>query len=219
VSRARAGLVVGTRAAGHALALVYLLGAMDGAVLIVVGALGLVAFGRVVAGRTELLYHALAFVVAAIGLTIPSLRWQLLELSELRGAQAVLGPTLLVGPPAVAVSTWIAALATLLGFGLGLASAPGRGVRWWLWSTIEAAVGALAAVTVYYGPAIPGWGNEGASIRDDVPAWAAAVGVAAVAIIVAAGVARELPAVARRVLLGGSGVAVLVAAGVLVATL
>lgn len=219
MSRARAGLVVATRVAGHALALVYLLGARDGAVLIVVGALGLVTFGRVVAGRTKPLYPALAFVVAAIGLTIPSLRWQLLDLSELRGAQAVLGPTLLVGPAAVAFSTWIAALATLLGFGLGIASAPGRGFTWWLWSTIEPAVGALAAVTVYFGPAIPGWGNEGASIRNDVQAWAAAVGVAAIMIIVSAGVAREMPAAARWVLLGGSGVAVLVAAGVLVATL
>jgi hypothetical protein len=236
VSRARAGLVVATRVAGYSVALFYLLGADDGPVLVVVGGLGLAAIGRIVhraearhaagkhlvprfqsTGGTELLYPAAAFVVVAVGLTIPSLRWRLLDLSDLRGVQAVLGPTLLVGPASVAISAWVAAVATLIGFAHGIVSTQGRGPAWWFWSTIEIAVGALAAATVYYGPAIPGWGNEGTAIRSDVLGWAAALGIAAISIAAVAWVVRRISRAVRWAMLGACGVAVLVTASVLAA--
>jgi hypothetical protein len=142
----------------------------------------------------------LAGGLAVIGgaLQVGGLRWQSLDLAELRGAQAVLGPTVLVEPAAAAAASWAAALAATAALAAWLATArrgdQGAGgllvLGLWL---AEAAVGALAIVTVFWGGSVPrgSFGGGGGAIA--LLKWAAAVAVVAAAAVGGASYLARVP--------------------------
>ena len=159
---------------GAIVALGYLIGMVSGPLLVPVGAFGVVTLGRVLAGgRIEGLVAGVALAVFACAVAIPALRWGTLDLGELRGVQAVLGPTVLVAPPAPAVAAWAGAAAGLVALGvwLGPPGAPGGwqppAIAWW---GFEALLGGLVLTTVFWGPAVAGWGT-GAVRVFDVGSW------------------------------------------------
>jgi len=102
---------------------------------------------------------SLAVIAGALGVT--GLRWGTLELAEIRSVQAVLGPTLLVGPELEAGATIVTALAAALALALWLASDPGHGVAGRAWTGAETAAAALALVTAFWGPKILTPGSAG----------------------------------------------------------
>ncbi len=148
---------MGTRAAGVVIALGYLSGIVPGPIVAVVGGLGLMTYGhQLLVERRAALVAGAALAVLGGALGVAALRWGALGLSEIRGVQSVLGPTLLVGPPQSAVASGIAAGAGLVALGVWLAlpwpSSRGTFVGW----GIEAVIGAVALVSVFFDPAQPG---------------------------------------------------------------
>jgi hypothetical protein len=125
----------------------------------------------------------------------------------------VLGPTLLVGPTQAAVASSVAAGAALVALAVWLASPwPTSKVMFAPWA-LEAAVGSLALVTVFFDPA------PTTLTPLDLLKWIAATAV--VTAIVAGGswLLQKVPAVARALLMIGAGAAVVAAAGLLVTVL
>jgi hypothetical protein len=210
----------GTRTAGVVIALGYLLGLVPGPVVAVVGALGLITFGRaLLLDRRQALASSAALAVTAGALGVGALRWGTLELAGLRGAQSVLGPTVLVGPDQVALASGLALGGALLALGAWLAVPSPRG--WgWIWWGIEAATASLAIVTVFFDPARSVLaGRPLADVALEVGRW---VGVTAAAVLVAGGwswLQAKLPGMVRAAIVGLSGAAVLVAAGLVATTL
>ncbi|MFN2586628.1 MAG: hypothetical protein ABR613_00730 [Actinomycetota bacterium] len=161
---------VGARAAGTILALGYLVGFVRGPVMAVVGGLALVTLARCASApppEDAALAAGLAVLAGAVG--VGALRWGAADLGDLRGIQGVLGPTLLVGPPAAAAACWVAAggavaaLAAWLSTGRAADARAGAASRpvTIAWLT-EAAAGALLIVSVFWGPSIPRGGLGGA---------------------------------------------------------
>jgi hypothetical protein len=150
---AAAAYSAATRVAGAIIALGYLTGLVAGPVVVVVGGLALMTYGRSLLQRrlgAALSGGALAVLAAALG--VAALRWQTLDLDQLRGVQAVLGPTLTVGPPQAAVGTGFAAAAALVAF-VAWVSRPWPSSRGLLiWNGVEAAIGCFALVTVFFLP-------------------------------------------------------------------
>ena len=181
------GWGAGARIAGAVFTLGYVLGIVRGPLLAVAGGFALVTLGRAAAAAPPddlVLGGALAVFVGA--LQVGGLRWETIELAELRGAQAVLGPSLLVGPQAAAAACWTAALAATGALAAWLATVRGfdgamlpRG----LWIG-EAVLASLAIVTVFWGLALPRGSIGG---RDAL--LALLEGVAAVAVVAGAGMA------------------------------
>jgi hypothetical protein len=177
------GWGAGARVAGSVIALGYLLGLVQGPVLAVAGGLALVTLGRCAAsaGSDDLLLGA-ALAVVGGALQVGGLRWETLDLAQLRGAQAVLGPTVLVDPSGAAAACWLAATAATAALAVWLATArridegvpvgPARA----LWY-VEALVGALAIVSVFWGASIPRGSFGGSSGALAVAEWLLAVGV------------------------------------------
>jgi hypothetical protein len=210
------------RAGGLVLALGYLTGLVSGPLVAAVGGLALNTFGR--SFRMDRKGQALAaagLAVIAGALGIAALRWGTLELAELRSVQAVLGPTVLVGPEPAAIAAIIATVAASLALCLWVAALPVQGFLGWVWTGLETLSMALALVTAFWGPKILlGSG--------DVPSWevlaslgpwaAAAVGVTFVG--VGGGLlARMLPESIRSGLMVGALAALAVAAGLIGSTL
>jgi hypothetical protein len=167
--------VVAVRAAGLVLALPFLLGLLPGSLAAV--AIGLIALaaGRIAAVSTERLFTAAAVIVFAAAAAVGAARWGSFDLDFLRGAQAVLGPTVAVAPPEAAGAAAAAAAAGTVALGLWL----GKPHPLELWR-VEAVAGALMLVTVFAGPALPGLGAPGSFPR--VALWVAgSAGVAAAA--------------------------------------
>lgn len=175
-----AAFASGTRAAGLVITLGYLLGMVPGPVVAVVGGLALITYGRsllLTRIPASLAGGAVAVVAGALG--VGALRWETLELAELRGVQAVLGPTLLVGPTQSAVATSIAAGAALLALAVWLSS-PWPASRFGLiWGALEAIAAALAIATVFFDPAESGLGGGAGSVSAQLLRWAAVALVAA----------------------------------------
>lgn len=153
----------GARAAGTIVALGYLLGFVRGPVIAVVGGLALVTLARCVSAPTPedaVLAACLAVLAGAVG--VGALRWGVVDLGDLRGIQAVLGPTLLVGPAGAAAACWVAtggavaALAAWLGTARLIDSGTGATPRpvTAVWA-LEALVGSFLIVSVFWGPSIP----------------------------------------------------------------
>ena len=149
-------LAVGAQVAGVILAAGYLLGLVQGPVIAVVGGLALIAFGRAVfLDRAWAAVTGVAIAVLAGALGVGALRWDAIELRALRGAQAVLGPTVLVGPVRVSAAAWLGLAAVVIA-GVVLLSAPvGTGRTALAARIIEGLVIGLAGATVFWGPAIP----------------------------------------------------------------
>jgi cytosine/uracil/thiamine/allantoin permease len=162
---------VAARAAGSILAAVYLLGAVPGPVMAVVGALALVTFGRLlITDREEAALDAAALALLAAALLVGALRWRTLDLAEIRGAQTVLGPTLLLGPQTVAIAMGIAASAGTIALAEWEAFPRGGDVVDRFWWVSETLLGGLALVSIFWGPEIAG-GSEGASLALTVGSW------------------------------------------------
>ena len=166
-----------TRAAGIVLAAGYVAGLVGGPLTAVVGALALITFGRILlASPEEGILDAAALALFSAALLTGALRIGSLDLTEIRGAQTVLGPTLLLGPRAAAAATWAAAVAGTLALAEWEAFPGTReraAVAWWVAETL---LGALALVSIFWGPEIAG-ADEGTSLAATAGSWAAATGV------------------------------------------
>ena len=209
-----AAFASGTRAAGLVITLGYLLGVVAGPLVAVVGGLALITYGRsLLLTRIPASIAGAAVAVLAGALGVGALRWEALELAELRGVQAVLGPTLLVGPTQSAVATSIAAGAALLALAVWLSS-PWPVHRFGLvWGALEAIAAALAITTVFFDPAESGLGGGGAgSIVAQLLRWAAVVVLAASATSALAWFLSRHKVVWRAIPVAVAGAAVLAAA-------
>lgn len=211
------GWGIGARAAGAVLLLGYLLAIVGGTLPVVVGGLGLVTLGRAVraAGKDDL-FLAGSLAVVAVALQAGAFRWETLDLARLRGAQAVLGPTLLVGPADAATACWFAALAAVAALSVWLATARRSddglegAVARYLWFG-EAALGALAVVTVFWGGSLPRGSFGGTDALLAIGGWVLAVAVTAALAVTAAFRLGRVPAW-RTWVLCGAGAAALAAA-------
>jgi hypothetical protein len=196
------------RAAGTILAAGYVVGLVSGPVMAIVGALALVTFGRsLVAPREEAVLDAAALAVLAASLLAGALRLGTLDLTEIRGAQTVLGPTVLLGPDEAAVAAWTAAAAGALALAEWEAF-PGTRDRldlfWWVTETL---LGAVALVSVFWGPEIAG-AAEGSSLGVTLGTW---LGATVVVAVIALGVSYLL----RRVRIRSRAALLLVATAAL----
>jgi hypothetical protein len=171
------GFSAAARAAGTILAAGLVAGLVPGPVIAIVGALALVTFGRsLVAPREEAVLDAAALALVAASLLAGALRWGTLDLDEIRGAQTVLGPTVLLGPRGAAVAAWLAAGAGVLALAEWEAFPGGKlgpGLFWWVTETL---LGALALVSVFWGPEIAG-ADEGSSLAIGLGTWFAATAI------------------------------------------
>lgn len=181
-SAAVGAVASGTRAAGVVFAAGYLSGYVDGPLAAVVGGLALITFGRsLLLERRAAAVAALSLAVVAAALGIGALRWSTLDLGEIRGVQAVLGPTILVAPDRLALGTSLAAGASLLALALWTALGPRMDRADLLWLAAEAFVGSLAIVTAFFAP-VRLLGREAASPAAEVGAWIAAAALGALAV-------------------------------------
>ena len=173
-------VAIGTRVAGTVVALAYLTGLVPGPLLAAAGGLALVTYGHaLLLGRKGSLFTGAAFAVVVAALAVGALRWSTLELAELRGVQAVLGPTVLVEksgsstPILAPAGAWTAAAAAVIGMGVWLRFP--RGEVWFSllpWAG-EMLVAALAVATVFWGPAAAALGSgEGGEIVTELVRWA-----------------------------------------------
>jgi hypothetical protein len=179
---------VAVRVAGIVVAAGYLLGVTEGPVMMSIGALALITFGRgLVVDRSHeaLAGGALAVIAGAIG--VVALRWGTFDLGEIRGAQGVLGPSLSIGPQETAIAVGVAAGAGLVALIVWLGEAPvtDAGLRW-LWPA-EALCGALALVTAFWGPALRGLEPI------DLLTWSVTVGTTTVVGVLGGRLVRRVP--------------------------
>jgi hypothetical protein len=203
------------RVAGSVLAFAYLLGLVPGPLVSVVGGLALVTLGRAlllpdINARRSVL--SLAVLAGALG--VGALRWGTLDLPELRGVQAVLGPSILIGPEAAAVACGLALAGGLLGLGAWLLEPRPVTRPDYVWAGLEVALGSLALVTVFVDPARSVLQGAGLGLAVlEIARWLGAVAVA-VAIVFASSILQaRLSDRWRWVVLGLAGVAVAAAAG------
>ncbi|MFN2389127.1 MAG: hypothetical protein ABR575_05905 [Actinomycetota bacterium] len=175
----------GARAAGSVLCLGYLLGLVDGPLVGVLGGLALMTLGSgCVRSREDRGVTLGALAVAAIALGIGALRWGSVALAEIKGAQAVLGPGVVVGPPLLALASGLAGAASLVAAAVWVAGnvPPDRGESGPIQA--DAVLVALALVTVFWPPAAgsPGAGAHLAAFA----LWVGLTGVVALSISAAA---------------------------------
>ena len=174
------GAAVGVRAAGIVIALAYLTGLVPGPLLAAAGGLALVTYGHaLLLERNPSLLTGTAFAVLVVALASGALRWSTMDLAELRGVQAVLGPTVLVEkssadlPVLGPIAAWIAVFAGVVAMAVWL-----RFPRGEVWFSLvpwggETIVASLALVTVFWGPAAVafGSGNTG-EVLTELGRWA-----------------------------------------------
>lgn len=206
------------RVAGAVICLGYLLGAVQGPVVAVVGGLALITFGRNLLldhHRAAISGAALAVIAAALG--IAALRWGALDLGELRGVQSVLGPTLLVGPVEASVATSVAAAAAVAALAVWMSRPwPDSKILYGWWG-LEAAIGSLALVTSFFEPAGL-FGQSGQGLLAML-GWIGAT-VAVVALVATGGwLLRSVSEGVSALLMGAAGAAVAGAAAILVTAL
>ena len=175
--RSTLAVAAGARAGGFILALGYLTGLADGPLVAAVAGVALMTFGRCLRmDRADQALAAAGLAVMAGALGITALRWGSLELSELRSVQAVLGPTILVGPEMTAVAVIVAAVAATLALTVWVAALPVRGFGAWAWTGLETLAVALALVTAFWGPKVLLGTEEipSSEIVESLAGWAAA---------------------------------------------
>lgn len=209
---------VAARVAGAVVCAGYLLGAVQGPVVAVVGGLGLITFGRnILLDHHEAAISGAALAVIAAALGIAALRWGALDLGELRGVQSVLGPTILVGPTQASVATSIAGGAAAVGLAVWM-SRPWPASRvMFAWWGLEAALGSLALITLFFVP-VGLFGNDSQGILA-LLGWVAATG-ALVAVAGGGGwLLKKVSAAVPALLMAGAGAVVAAAAAVLVTAL
>ena len=209
------------RAGGLVLAFGYLTGIASGPLVAAVGGLALNTFGRSLrTDRRGQAHSAAGLAVIAGALGIAALRWGTLELAELRSVQAVLGPTVLVGPEPAAAAAIIATAAAGLALGLWVAAVPVRGFVGWALTSLETLSVALALVTGFWGPKVLlGSDVPSSEVVASLGVWAAAAAGVTVAGFGGGLLARLLPASIRSGLMIASLVALSVAAALIGSTL
>jgi hypothetical protein len=182
---AGAPLSAGTRTAGLVVALGYLLGLVPGPLVAAVGGLALITFGRaLLVDRAGELRSGISLALIAGAVGVAALRWGTLQLGEVRGVQAVLGPTLMVEPSGAAAACWLAAGGAVLALGVWLSTVRGDGrIGLALWG-LEGVAGALAIVSVFWGPAL------GTDVGPELGIWVLAT---VAALLPALGLALFLP--------------------------
>jgi hypothetical protein len=164
-------LALALQVTGAAIALAYLGGLVEGPIVAPAAGLALITLGMSLGGsprRLSISVIALALVVGAWG--VAGLRWTSLQLPDIRGAQAVIAPTLSAGSGRALVGVWLAAIGAAVACGVwagAWSSLRGLGAR-----TLVALPAALGIVTAFWGPAIDA-GAGGVLIQ--VGAWAAAL--------------------------------------------
>ena len=142
------------RAAGSVVVLGFLLGFVDGSLLVVIGGLGLIVFGRgLLLPLAEARLAAVALAGFALALGVVAARWRSLEIDELRAVQAVLGPTLVVGTPSSIASTVLAGIGALSAAGLWASVARQDPRLGW---AADVVLLALSAASVLWGPSVGG---------------------------------------------------------------
>ena len=214
-------LSAAARVAGIVIAGGYLLGLTPGPLVSVIGALGLLTFGRLLsAERPEAIRNGIALAIVAAALGVGALRWGTLDLGELRGVQSVLGPSILVGPPTAALACGAAALGALLALGSWLNDPRPTDRMSYIWSGVEALLWSLAVVTVLFDPArsaLHGAGLGAAAL--DLARWVLATLVAAALAIGAAVLEARLTGRLRWIVLGVAAGLVAGAAGAVASVL
>ena len=170
-------LSAAARVAGAVIAGGYLVGLVPGTLGAAIGALGLLSFGRSLAAKTPRgLIELAAFGVIALGAPAGALRWGSSSLDAVRGAQAVLGPTVLIEPREAAIGAGLAAGAGVVALGLWLSVLRPQGIVSWSLSCLEGAVAALLLATAFWGPAVVTGGGDGTSeLARDLGGWALVV--------------------------------------------
>ncbi|MDQ3784104.1 MAG: hypothetical protein M3360_04400 [Actinomycetota bacterium] len=220
--RSTLAVAAGTRAGGLVLALGYLTGLADGPLVAAVAGVALITFGRSLRmDRVDQALAAAGLAVIAGALGITALRWGSLELAELRSVQAVLGPTILVGPEMTAVAVIVAAVAATLALTVWVAVLPMRGFGAWAWTGLETLVMALALVTAFWGPKVLLGTDEvpRTEIVESLAGWAAA-SAAVIAVGIGGGLLARLVVTPVRVaVMGVAALALLVAVGLIAGTL
>lgn len=195
MSQAHASLSAGARAAGCVFALGYLLGLVPGPLFAPLGALILITIGRTLPlAKPEIVRAAGALAVIAVAMTVGGLRWGSVSLDSVRGAQAVLGPTVVVEPQNAAMGTWLAAGGAALALGLWLEVTRPSGLWGWAIAVGEGATAALALATVFWGPAVTPPDVSFGDFAAGVGEWATAV---AAFLMVACALAFFLPRLRR----------------------
>lgn len=199
--------------AGAVLMLGYLLGFVPGAVMSVVGGLGLITFGRCItadAGGAARAATALTILAGALG--VAALRWGTISLQQIVGAQSVLGPSITVGPNVAAGAAWGALVAGVAAVGVWAAAPPsGSPLARRPGHILEVAVVVLALSLVF---AAPGAGGSLGSVGSAPLEWAITLGVTVLGTAAALLVARHAGGRAGWVVLGLTAVVVLAAGGV-----
>jgi hypothetical protein len=219
--RSTLAVAAGVRAGGLVLALGYLTGLVGGPLVAAVGGLALITLGRCLRmDRVDQAVAATGLAVISGALGITALRWGTLELEELRSVQAVLGPTIQVGPEATAVAVMVAAAAATLALALWIAVLPVRGFGGWTWTGLETLAVALALVTAFWGPKVLLGMEEvpDSEIVESVAIWAAASAAVVIAGIGGGLLARLVEPRARLAVMGVAALALLVAAGLMAGT-
>ncbi|MDQ4143536.1 MAG: hypothetical protein M3198_07300 [Actinomycetota bacterium] len=205
-------LSAGTRVGGALIALGFLMGLVPGPIAAAIGAVALLSFGRSLAVATFREYLGLAaFGVVALAAAVGALRWGSSSLDDIRGAQAVLGATVIVDPQEAAIGAGLAAGAGVLALSLWLGSHRPRGLVSFALSCAEGLVVALLLVSAFWGPAVVGpSGADSGELAKDVGTWALASLAALLPAIGLSLLWRRLPVI-------WSWVAVLVAAAAAIA--
>ena len=212
-------IALGARCAGGVIALGYLLGLVPGPLVPVIGGLALMTFGHgLVLERASRTFAAagLALVAGAVG--IGALRWGALGLDAIRGAQQVLGPTVLVGPTQAAAASSIAAAVALLGLAVWIAPSFPAGWRARAGWAVEAAIGSLAVVWIFWGGAHDRASGSGSSVGALLQ-WAGAVVVASLVAVGLALVVGRLGARWRWAVPAVAGAGVVAAASLIASVL
>lgn len=201
------------RAAGWVFGLGLGLGLVPGPAVLLLGVLALLTLGRAAAGGGSPEPAVAAFALMALAIVTVLFRWRVGDLGALRGVQAVLGPSVTVGPSLVAAGCIAAGMGAVAALSVWLASsAPRRGPAWLLVGA-EAVVVSLLLVTVFWGPEIPA-GVSGLERAGEALEWGAmTLGVAVVA-LAAAWLQARRPALVRVVLIAATA-AVSIAAGII----
>jgi hypothetical protein len=212
-------VALGARCAGGVIALGYLLGFVAGPVVPVIGGLALMTFGHgLLLDRGSRLYAAVGLAIVAGAVGIGALRWGALGLDAIRGAQQVLGPTVLVGPSEAATASWTAAAAGVLGLAVWIASSRPQGRAAYAGWALEAAIGALTLVWIFWGNAhdpSTGTGSSPAALLR----WAGAIAVAGAAAVLLAFIVARLGSRWRWAVPGVAGAGVVAAAGLIASVL
>jgi hypothetical protein len=148
------------------------------------------------------------------------LRWGTLDLTELRGVQSVLGPTILVGPEAVAIACGLAFAGGLIGLGAWLLEPRPHGRGEFLWSAIEVGLGSLALVTIFIDPARSVLQGAGFGlVIVELARWLGTVAIAALVVWGASILQSRLSERLRWIVLAAAAAAVGTAAGLVAVTL